>query len=451
MSKQEQNTQKNYEKFAVSRRNFLKIGAATAAVVGATAGTAMHPAMAKAATTMEFAAADGKITNSKLHPEYDYGGAKVTYVEDNEEWLGTTQIVGTVKPISEAEAGFGKAKRGLLGEDALRGVTNFVNKFPISNGIVATRALISTTEAVEGTGPAPEKLPILDPEEMSMHIKDLAYFLHADEVGIGKMRETNYYTHKDVRDADGNPAEAEYTERNPYVICVLVDQHLETMLGSTGYDGISGAQSMNAYYFSGSIACIIAGYIRTLGYEARAHHAGNYGAVMAPCLIAAGLAELSRTGDCTVHPRLGFRTKAAAVTTNLPLAPDKPIDFGLLDFCRVCKKCADECPSGSITHDIDPVEHNGYLRWNSNSETCTIFRTTNTEGSSCGRCMKVCPWNSKEDSWFHKAGLFIGSRGETSSKLLKSIDDMFGYGTEQLDKYRWWIDWPELYQLPPKN
>ena len=153
MSKQEQNTQKNYEKFAVSRRNFLKIGAATAAVVGATAGTAMHPAMAKAATTMEFAAADGKITNSKLHPEYDYGGAKVTYVEDNEEWLGTTQIVGTVKPISEAEAGFGKAKRGLLGEDALRGVTNFVNKFPISNGIVATRALISTTEAVEGTGP----------------------------------------------------------------------------------------------------------------------------------------------------------------------------------------------------------------------------------------------------------------------------------------------------------
>lgn len=118
----------------------------------------------------------------------------------------------------------------------------------------------------------------------------------------------------------------------------------------------------------------------------------------------------------------------AAVTTDLPLAPDKPIDFGLLDFCRVCKKCAENCPSQAITLDADTIEHNGYLRGNSDMKKCTIFRATK-DGVFCGRCMKVCPWNSKEDSWFHEAGIYIGSHGEASAKFLKSIDDMFGYGT----------------------
>ncbi|AFV03891.1 Tetrachloroethene reductive dehalogenase TceA [Dehalobacter sp. UNSWDHB] len=126
------------------------------------------------------------------------------------------------------------------------------------------------------------------------------------------------------------------------------------------------------------------------------------------------MGELSRTGDCTVHPRLGFRHEVAAATTDLPLAPDKPIDLGLLDFCRVCKKCAENCPSQAITLDADPIEHNGYLRGNSDMKKCTIFRATNEDGVFCGRCMKVCPWNSKEDSWFHEAGILL----EAMARLL---------------------------------
>ncbi len=436
----------NKQGFSVSRRNFLKAGAAVAATAGLVAGQTMNPTVAKAAMESQYVTSDVGM-NSKLRPKKEYGGAKVKFALDNEEWLGTTKIVGEVKSIKEGEAGFGRAKRGLLGDEAFRGVTNFIPKHPIGGAISGMRPFISSPEAVEGTGPAAEKLPIPDPEQMSMHIKDLAYFLHADEVGIGNMRDSFYYTHKDVKTPEGQ-IDVPYTERNPYVIVVMIDQGLETMLASTGYDGISGSQSMNAYLNTGVLACIIADYIRRMGYEARAHHSNNYGAVMVPCIMAAGLGELCRTADCAIHPYLGFRHKVAAVTTNLPLAPDKPIDFGLMDFCRVCKKCADECPSGAITHDVDPVEHNGYMRWNSDSDKCTVFRTTNEEGSSCGRCMKVCPWNSKEDSWFHKAGLWIGSSGEGPSKLLKGIDDIFGYGTEELEKYKWWIEWPELYKIP---
>ncbi len=290
---------------------------------------------------------------------------------------------------------------------------------------------------------------------MSQHIKDAAYFLRADEVGIGKMPPYAYYSHK-VTVARPvlatKPVEeclAPITERLPYVIVVMVDQNLQTMLASTGYDGISGSMSMKSYHATGNIAIILAKYIRSLGYNARAHHAFNYAAAMPPLVIAAGLGELSRTGDCTINPRLGFRHKVAAVTTDLPLAPDQPIDFGLQDFCRVCKKCADNCPNKAITFDQDPVEHNGYLRWKSDMRLCTEFRTTNEEGSSCGRCMKVCPWNSKEDSWFHQAGTWIGSKNEASAKFLKSIDDMFGYGTEQIEKYKWWLEWPENYKVPP--
>src|SRR4030066_70831 len=99
---------------------------------------------------------------------------------------------------------------------------------------------------------------------------------------------------------------------------------------------------------------------------------------------------LSRTGDCVLHPFLGPRFKAAVVTTDLPLLVDKPIDFGLQDFCSRCKKCARECPSGALSSG-DKVIYNGYERWPSHTEKCTSMRVGNQKGSGCGTCIKVCP------------------------------------------------------------
>ncbi|WP_368292963.1 reductive dehalogenase [Dehalobacter sp. TBBPA1] len=433
----------------INRRSFLKAGTAAAAM-GIIGAVKVPNQVANAASdTLYTPAAKGQW--SKLRPEVNYGGAAVRFVENNDQWLGTTQIVGAVKNTSEADMGFNLAGRGLLGEKTRVGSLTIVAKHPFSASIAAGLTYVGPDVAVSGK-PAVQKLEIPDPEQMSKHIKDCAYFLRADEVGIGKMPAYAYYSHRALVGRDKMLAPVEtwtkpYTESLPYVIVVMIDQNLLTMLGSTGYDGISGSQSFLGYHQTANITVILAQYIRNLGYNARAHHARNYGAVMPPVVIAAGLGELSRTGDCSIHPRLGFRHKVAAVTTDLPLVPDQPIDFGLQDFCRVCGKCAEYCPSGAITVDKDYVEHNGYLRWNSDFKKCTIFRCTNEEGSSCGRCMKVCPWNSKENSWFHEAGIWIGSRGESNARLLKSIDDMFGYGTETIDKYKWWLEWPERYKI----
>ncbi|TCX53483.1 reductive dehalogenase [Dehalobacter sp. 14DCB1] len=452
MSKNSSDDRNQQQGLQMNRRKFLKAGAAAAVTMGLMGTVGTMPAVAAEAAVGSSVTVNG--ARSKLKPTGQYGSASVKFATFNNEWLGTTKLVGEVKNISEAETGFSRAGRGLYGKEPQIGRGYFIRKDPAGAAEHDTLMILATEPAVQGKV-SPVKLNIPDPEQMSQNIKDFAYFLRADEVGIGKMPDFAWYSHK-VTDQhalavnDLEKALTPVTDRLPYVIVVMVDQNLETMLASTGYDQISGAQSFLGYHTTGVIAVILANYIRNLGYNARAHHARNYKAVMTPCLISAGLGELSRTGDCSIHPRLGFRHKVAAVTTDIPLMPDQPIDFGLQDFCRVCKKCADNCPSGAITQDTEPIEYNGYLRWNSNMEICTKFRTTNKEGSSCGRCMKVCPWNTKEESWFHAAGVWIGSHGQASSKLLKGMDDMFGYGTEQIDKYKWWLEWPEMWATPEK-
>jgi len=443
------------QELSVSRRGFLKTGVAAAAM-GVMGAIAAPSKMANAASASLTYAPPAKGQWSKLRPEASYGGATVRYAENNDQWLGTTELVSKVIQSNEKDAGFALAYRGVLGEKAKYGFLTQGQRYPMMASYSAAIAALSPLKLLTGE-PNKNKFEIPDPEQMSQHIKDFAYYLRCDEVGIGNMPDYAYYKSNmepplGAYASHAVPPEtpmgdAPINDKMPYVIVMACEQHLETSMASTGYDGISVVQSMRAYHSAAQAAIIMANYIRQLGYHARAQHFGNYEVVITPCLIAAGMGELTRTGDSAAHPRIGFRHKASAVTTDLPLAVDKPIDFGMLDFCRVCKKCADNCPAQAITFDDDPIPHNGYLRWNTDSTKCSVFRCANEEGVNCGRCIKVCPWNSKEDSWFHEAGLWIGSKGETASKFLKAIDDMFGYGTEDVTKYQWWLEWPENYKI----
>lgn len=279
--------------------------------------------------------------------------------------------------------------------------------------------------------PVPE-----DTELITRHVKETAYFLRADSVGVCKLPAYAVYNHKlNFKDTEAGETPVELDHK--YAIALLVDQDDRTNQAFRGNDWISNAMSMMAYSTSGFIAINLAEYIRRLGYPAKAHYAPYYDIVVPPILLWAGLGEMSRIGDTVLHPFMGPRFKAAVVTTDLPLMPDKPIDFGLQDFCSKCGKCARECPSGAIS-DKGKVMYNGYEKWPLDVQKCTTMRVGNQQGSGCGTCIKVCPW-SKPYTPFHRA-INWGMRNiGVTRRFGVWFDDLLGYGKDN-DKNKWWFD-----------
>jgi reductive dehalogenase len=139
--------------------------------------------------------------------------------------------------------------------------------------------------------------------------------------------------------------------------------------------------------------------------------------------VDAGLGELSRMGYLLTK-EFGPRIRLSAVTTDMTLVADKPVDLGIQSFCTVCKKCAVCCPSQSIPEDDDPRQVNGTLRWKLNEETC--FDYWAKVGTDCNVCMRVCPW-SHARTWPHRLIVYLTQRNRLNQRLFTLLDDIF-YG-----------------------
>lgn len=352
----------------------------------------------------------------------------------------TTRITDNIPRFDEREHGFARTMRGDFGPAPAREFERFVHKYPL--GAVFADITANLVPLVDGQV-APAKAPIPDdPQTLSHHIKQMGYFLRADIVGICRLPQYAVYSY----DLANNPVELNHK----YAITLVIDQDYETMLGSTGDDWISGPQSFIGYSTSAYISCIMADYIRRLGYPARAHHVFNYQVLVVPLLLLAGIGELSRAG-IVLNPFLGTRFKAAVVTTDLPLEEDKPVDFGLQDFCQKCLKCSVECPVNAIP-DGDKVMLRGYENWRFDAERCSKFRATNPHGSSCGRCIKVCPWN-KPKGWSHDVVRYTVKHFPFLNSSIVKMDDIWGYG-KQDKNYKWWFDLEEVdgaIKIPDKS
>jgi reductive dehalogenase len=182
-------------------------------------------------------------------------------------------------------------------------------------------------------------------------------------------------------------------------------------------------ESGKQYVDSARVAVQLAAAIRSLGYDARAHIDGNY-RVIAPLVARdAGLGEIGRMG-LLMTPRLGPRVRVGVVTTDLPLNPDSYYpDTSILDFCHICKKCAENCPSQSIPSG-DREFNNDVLRWKINAESCYHYWTI--IGTDCGKCMAVCPY-SHPDNWIHNLVRWGNSRSGLFRRAALILDDFF-YG-----------------------
>jgi len=147
------------------------------------------------------------------------------------------------------------------------------------------------------------------------------------------------------------------------------------------------------YSRMGIVAISMAEFIRSLGYIAIP--CMNDTALSIPLAIDAGLGQIGRNG-LLITPEYGPCVRIFKVLTNMPLIPDRPVDYGITNFCKQCLLCARECPSGSISFgemSTRPVCENnnpGVNTWYVEAENCLRFWQTN--GTACANCIAVCPF-----------------------------------------------------------
>jgi len=265
------------------------------------------------------------------------------------------------------------------------------------------------------------KRAALPAEEASARVKGLSRNLGADLAGIAEINPAWIYSHRgELFYENWEDWGREIQVGHRYAVVFATEMSFR-MVGTAPHSPTM-MESMKNYAKGAYIATQVAAYIANLGYSATANHLRHYDALMVPLAVDAGLGELGRLGYLMTKA-FGPRIRLSAVTTDLPLIPDKPVDLGVADFCRICRKCALCCPSGSIPPG-DREEVNGTLRWKMNAETC--FDYWGRVGTDCNVCMRVCPW-SHARTFPHSLIVALVSRNSISRRIFSVMDDIF-YG-----------------------
>lgn len=265
-------------------------------------------------------------------------------------------------------------------------------------------------------------------EDATVKVKGYARHLGAALVGITELNPLWLYSRRgEIFHENWEDWGREISPDHPYAIVIAeeMDFHL---IGPAPHTP-TVIESMQNYAKGAYISTQVAAFISNLGYSATADHLRHYDAILPPLAVDAGLGELGRLGY-VMTKELGPRIRLSAVTTDLPLVPDRPVDIGARDFCTFCKKCATCCPSQSIPGEDNPREHNGSLRWKLNDETC--FDYWGKVGTDCNVCMKVCPW-SHARTFPHRLIVWMITRNKYARRIFSVMDDIF-YGRKPKPK-----------------
>jgi reductive dehalogenase len=198
--------------------------------------------------------------------------------------------------------------------------------------------------------------------------------------------------------------------------------------------------SFQAYGHLALVAETMANYVRRLGWEASAQYGPSfvdrYSILLPPLLLWAGIGEVSRAG-IILNPVLGLGFKAAAILTNMPLIPGKPIDFGLQRFCQSCRICAQNCPSHAISTG-DKVLYNGYETWKLDTKRCASFNFTNKRGTMCNRCVKSCPW-TQPPTWLNNLVRGMVTHSRLVQRIAIRAAPLFAARQDHTGD-KWWFD-----------
>jgi len=274
------------------------------------------------------------------------------------------------------------------------------------------------------TGRAHQEKVIPDAKQMTRKIKAYGLHLDAAKVRIAKLDQRWVYTHQPVPQY-GAPYDLDY----PFVICLAMPQNPYFIDNHTGLSAIW--EVGYTYTYASFISYIIADYIRRLGWNARPIPTFNTPYMVPALYVDCGMGEDARCGY-TVIKEVGNNWRPGGIATDLPLVPDKPIDFGLQDFCDKCGICADACPSGAIPKNGREIVR-GYKKWQMNAEKC--FNYWSVIGRPCSVCQSVCPWNHV-NTWWHKGIRELAQRYPFLRKALIKGEEIF-YTHQQKPEPKW--------------
>ena len=277
--------------------------------------------------------------------------------------------------------------------------------------------------------PNPDQVEVASPAEMSEEIKQVARLFGADGVGVTQYDPRWHYT------ASFSPKTLEekpcaIPEGMPNVIVIITAMHYDAVqLYPSATAGIAVG---HGYSRDCELVQDVATYILNLGYRAVA--CVNDTSLAIPYAIQAGLGEYGRNG-LLITKDFGPRVRVGRIHTDLPLAHDQPIRFGVKEFCdTTCRRCADECPPKAISQGAPTEEVSsrsmiiGIKKWQVDPEKC--FKFWVNQATECGICIRVCPYNKDTATALPRLYYRLWRRLAASpfKRLALWLDVKLGYG-----------------------
>ncbi|XUW99748.1 MAG: reductive dehalogenase domain-containing protein [Dehalogenimonas sp.] len=299
------------------------------------------------------------------------------------------------------------------------------------------------------------KLPInaakveISAEEMTVKLKGVAHWFGVDQIRVcaidDKMKPFLYkvaatsgtlrgYRPKGWIDP-GRPVAWPY----PYKYAIVMGIFTSLPTHRAGVGPLANASTATTCSDQDVYSKYMESTIRGLGYDAYGMIIADEDCCETPFAIRAGLAEAGRSGLAIAPWGAGLRT--IVVATNAPLVPDKPINFGLREFCKVCGRCSANCVSQVIGKDPEPSLINGAYKWEYDGFQCMKQRTA----FGCQFCVSVCPWSSPNTPT-HDIGRVLASIPMLAPMMVKVADITYGKYPrgENADKWQPWhtpADW----------
>lgn len=225
-----------------------------------------------------------------------------------------------------------------------------------------------------------------DPAANAEAVRRAARRFGADLVGIGRVNPLWVYSH----DEDGRPVKLPASHRWAVVLGTAMDA--EAIRSSPG--PAASAATQLGYMRMAIHAHCVARFVQALGFGAVACR--NDTALSIPLAIDAGLGELGRHG-LLITPRFGPCVRISKVFTDMPLAADWPIEHGVAEACRECRRCVEACGAGAVSdadepsfRTVCPANNPGVRRWAVDALAC--LAAWRRHGRSCSNCIAACPF-----------------------------------------------------------